>query len=159
MGGPFDAKWRSQKLSELVEPIAAVLDPLGYRMGETQDDPRGLSLVAIWETDALFVEAWFDYRDGFAVMVARPLPLYSPRMQPYWSKVYVSHVLQQRGIAPVSVEHRPEGGPDFIRRYAKAAALDLTQIIDILRGENLEVLDRIIANKPREDLRGIDYPA
>ena len=134
-----------------------MLEPLGYKLGETSDS-NGWDVMAVWETDALFVQAAYEARDSaFDVLVARPLPPYSPFMQPHSSKVHVRMVLHQRGLAVAEIEHESGRTPEGVRRYAAAGARDLTQISDILRGEHLDVLDQIV-RRQHQGLLGIDLP-
>jgi hypothetical protein len=149
----------SEWLNSVVEPIAPLLEPLGYQLGETQDEGAWF-VDATWETDFLFVQAGYEGRDNvFDVMVARALPHYSPFMQPYWTKVYLWSILQQRGLGHEAVDREWGRSAEGVRRYAEAAVRDLAQIGDILRGEHLEELDRIISSRPRIGVPGLDYPA
>lgn len=148
-------------LDALARPFEQVLLPLGYQRVACDDNLRGLSVL--WASPRVVVQASYEPPETWGdVTIGRRMKGTSPDDQPYWSMALLAEILRLRdaGAMPSGPRGRDRifAMPEDVAAWAVQAAERLAGQADLLRGENLEVIDQVIAELPRVGVPGFDYP-
>lgn len=118
-------------------------------------DPK-MTLGATFATDAVVVRPTYHWHDEYAdVTIARR---WTPEPGPYWAQVHLNELLERAA----GMTRRFDGVVRHERVledvFARAASLLRDVASDQLAGRNLELLDEIIAKRPRRGVPGLDFP-
>lgn len=114
----------------------------------------------MFSTDDVVVRASYELRDRYAdITVARRWKQLEPA--PYWTQVHLHELLERAGRERIWNE-MPDGQPEeraLEAIFERGASLLREVAADQLAGENLEVLDDIIAERPQIGVPGLDFRA
>jgi len=137
----------------------AFLEHQGFR---PVDGTYALFGVVTYVTDPVMVRVSWDWRDEIAGISISRRHAADPIEEPFWSGVQLAEILAWRDAAnrewwrqPTDLGHGPGQETIFIRGAQGLRA----HCDDLLRGQNLELLDEIIAARPRRGVPGLDFPA
>jgi hypothetical protein len=135
---------------------------------------RDLFVSAEWSSPNLLVYSSVEPRehDGLMMLARHLAPekwgylrptstkVVAPSRQPFWTRVLTSELLILRGVEPrvTLAQSWPLESAEEISRWAELAVLDLLDLQDLLLGQNLQVLDEIIQQRPRRGVPGLDFP-
>jgi HEAT repeat protein len=121
---------------------------------------EGMGLIVTYGWDGVLVQVTDDYRDDeLLITVARRLAD-EVSEEPWWAWVHLGELLDRRAPESRDWSARPSGGRGKAIDVALARGAELleTHFADLLEGRNLELLDEIIAARPRDGVPGLDYP-
>jgi hypothetical protein len=137
----------------------AFLEDLGFRQ---VDGTFALLGVVTYVTNSVMVRISWDWRDEIAGISISRRHAADPSEEPYWSGVQLAEILARRDAASREWWLEPTDlgqGPDQETIFARGAQALRTHCDDLLDGQNLELLDEIIAARPRRGVPGLDFPA
>lgn len=145
----------SQRPDKMIAARFAWLLDLGFQV---VDDLDWGGMSATYATTDVLVFVGYHWKDEeVTISIARRRAM-DVREQPHWSYVRLQELLARRApdkrwAAQATTEHEAqrmfEAGSDFLRQHAS----------DVVAGQNLELLDDIIAGRPRFGVPGLDYKA
>lgn len=125
----------------------------------TDDSLGSVVLAASFSTDEVVVRASYELRDRYAdITIARRWK--QPESAPYWSEVHLHELLGRAGRERIWNE-MPSARSDkraLETIFERGASLLREVAADQLAGQNLEVLDEIIAERPQLGVPGLDFP-
>lgn len=128
------------ELTAMMTPIEAVLKPLRFRRGSVIHNGKWLS--ADWSSDHTFVMATVEPGDRWGELyVAR-----RSDEQPWEANVPIRRVLAAMRRPTVRVPDRVTADIDVLEAWSTGMATALASIVDVLRGDALDVLDGLIAS-------------
>jgi hypothetical protein len=139
----------------MLEPIGAVLEPLGYRLADVVDN-GDVAVIGVWESSSVRIVASFEPREDIgSVSLARRLD--TPALyQPPWTYVELADVLAARGAQaftrPQHLGHVTTATE--LRAWATVQAKDLLRVGDLLAGDNLDAIDKMAARRPSNGVAG-----
>jgi hypothetical protein len=141
---------------------AGTIDPILQRtfgwlrdLGFTATRDPNMTVGATFVTDAVVVRALYHWHDQFAIVtIARRT---TPEPGPYWAQVHLQELMERVGI-PGEFDGVARDERFLEDVFARGAALLREAASDQLAGNDLEVLDEIIAKRPHRGVPGLDYP-
>lgn len=132
------------------------LEKLGYKAVEVSDSWGPSTTYARGQ---VLVRPSYEERDEYADITIARRRTEDLREEPYWAQVHLQELLGRR--APGTGEWRVTSArrQDALEAtFARGAELLRTHGSDLLDGQNLDVLDDIIAKRPRFGVPGLDFP-
>lgn len=134
------------------------LHELGFTW--TDDSLGNAVLAATFSTDDVVVRASYELRDSYPdVTIARRWK--GTEAAPYWTQIHL-HELLERADRDRIWNEMPGGWSEeraMQEVFTRGASLLREVAADQLAGRNLELLDDIIARRPRMGVPGLDFPA
>jgi hypothetical protein len=132
------------------------LEQLGYEAVEASDS-WGSS--ATYARGQVLVRPSYEERDEHADITIARRRTENLRDEPYWAQVHLNELLERR--APETGEWRVTSADREEAlgvTFARGAELLRMNGSDLLDGQNLDVLDDIVAQRPHLGVPGLDFP-
>jgi hypothetical protein len=131
---------RRKRVAPVISRHFGWLEPLGYNLLEASDS---WGPTATYARGELLVRPSYEYRDEYADVTVARRQKEDLREEPYWAQVHLDELLHER--APSA---GPWRGESIDEAFARGADLLREHAADLLAGENLNVLDEIVAKRP-----------
>jgi HEAT repeats len=141
---------RTKRVAPVIARHFGWLEPLGYDLLEASDS-WGPS--ATYVRGIVLVRLSYEYRDEYADLTIARRQKEDLREEPYWAQVHLDELLRER--VPSA---GPWRGESIDEAFARGAELLREHAGDLLAGENLNVLDEIVAKRPHHGVPGLDFP-
>lgn len=114
-----------------------------------------MTVGAAYFSDAVVVRPTYHWHDEFADVTIARRPATEPG--PYWAEVHLDELLERAGaLGTFDGSVRDESTLETV--FARAAELLKEAARDQIAGRNLDLLDEIIASRPRRGVPGLDFP-
>lgn len=144
----------------LIERHFGFLEDEGFEVVEAHEDGRVIS--ATYATSTVIVGVGWDHYEDYATLRIGRRLADSPLDEPLWGSVDLTSILDRRAPGDrewdVSQNGLPNGeGADTI--LERGSRLVRAHAQDLLRGSNLDLIDELIAARPKLGVPGLDYPA
>lgn len=141
---------RKKRVAPVVARHFGWLEPLGYAVVEASDS---WGPTATYGRGDVLIRPSYEDRDEYADITIARRQKEDLREEPYRAQVHLDELLRLR--APSAATWR---GDSMEEAFARGANLLRAHAADLLAGENLNVLDEIVAKRPRDGVPGLDFP-
>lgn len=144
---------RTRGLHPIVERSFGWLRALGFDASLDAD----MTVGATFATSSVVVRATYHWHDQYAdVTIARR---WLPEPGPYWAQVHLGELLERAPGLKRAYNGAVPSEQLLEEVFATAAGLLREVAAEQLAGRNLELLDQIVAERPRRGVAGLDFPA
>lgn len=150
------SEMRTKGVPSVVARHFGWLEQLGYKAVEASES-WGPS--ATYARGQVLVRPSYEERDEYADITIARRHTEDLREEPYWAQVHLHELLERRTLETgewrVTIARRQDA---LEATFASGAELLRTHGADLLDGQNLDLLDDIIARRPRLGVPGLDFP-